>query len=122
MGTRWAVGAVLLFVVGCGFPAAKVDDARAHVQRALEVWKSGGKPDALQSQTPATEFHEAMWNAGDKLVSFDVGAARYVDTAAVVRCDVKLTLRGRNNKERTENVTYDVTLGPPVKVVNNPMP
>jgi hypothetical protein len=63
-----------------------------------------------------------MWNAGEKLANFELGAARYVETAEVVRCEARLTVRNRRGKERTEAVVYDVTLGPPVKVVNNPMP
>jgi len=51
-----------------------------------------------------------------------MSSAKYVDTAQAVRVEVKLTLRNKKGKERTENVGYDVTLGPPVKVVNNPMP
>lgn len=122
MNTRWLVGIALTFVTGCGFPAAKLDEAKGHVQTALEAWKAGGKPDELKSRTPALEFHEAMWNTGEKLVSFQVGTVRYIDSAQVVRCEAKLTVRKGKGKDRTENVSYDVTLGPPVKVVNNPMP
>jgi hypothetical protein len=63
-----------------------------------------------------------MWNAGEKLASFELGDARYVEAAEVVRCEARLTVRNRKGKERTEAVVYDVTLGPPAKVVNNPMP
>jgi hypothetical protein len=122
MHRRWVLGVALVCVAGCGFPAAKVEEAKGHVQHALEVWQSGGKPDDLKAQATPVEFNEAMWNTGEKLVSFDVGTARYVDAAKVVRCDVSLTVRNRKGKERTEGVTYDVTLGPTVKVVNNPMP
>jgi hypothetical protein len=122
MGIRRVIGVALLLVVGCGFPTAKLDEARGHVQHALEVWQKGSKPDELKSASPPVEFHEAMWNSGEKLISFEMGAARYVDTAEVVRCEVRLTVRNRKGKDRTETVVYDVTLGPPVKVVNNPMP
>lgn len=122
MDRRWLVVVPVVFVAGCGFPTAKLDEAKGQVQRALEVWQSGGKPDALAAQSPPVEFHEVLWKNGEKLVQFEMGAARYVDADAVVRCDVKLTVRNRAGKERTENVVYDVTLGPPVKVVNNPMP
>jgi hypothetical protein len=122
MNRRWVVGVALACVVGCGFPAAKLDEAKGHVQRSLEVWQKGGKPDDLTAQTPPVEFHEAMWKAGEKLVSFEMGTAQYVDAAAVVRCEAKLTVRNKKGKERTESVVYDVTLGPPVKIVYNPMP
>ena len=122
MGTRWLIGAALVIVAGCGFPAAKRDEARGHVQHALEVWQKGGKPDELRSLSPPIEFHEALWNSGEKLVGFELGDVRYVETAEVVRCEVRLTVRNRRGKDRTEAVVYDVALGPPVKVVNNPMP
>jgi hypothetical protein len=122
MNRRWWLSVILVGFVGCGFPSAKVDEAKGHVQTSLEVWKSGGKPDELASKTPPIEFNEALWTGGEKLVSFEMGKASYVDAAAVVRCEVKLKLRNKKGKERTEQVNYDVTLTPAVKVVFNPMP
>jgi len=126
MGIRWVIGVALVSVAGCGFPAAKLDEAKGHVQHALEVWQKGGKPDELKSLSPPVEFHEAMWNSGETLTHFELGAAHYLETAEVVRCEARLTVRNRKGKgkgkDRTETVIYDVTLGPPVKVVNNPMP
>jgi hypothetical protein len=122
MDTRWVIALPLVVIAGCGFPAAKVAEAQGHVQHALEVWQKGGKPDELKSASPSVEFNEALWNAGEKLVSFEVSPARYVDAAQAVRCEAKLTVRNKKGKERTENVVYDVTLGQPVKVVNNIMP
>ncbi len=122
MDRRWVVAIPLVFVAGCGFPGAKVDEAKGHVKSALEKWQAGGKPDELKGQATPVEFNEAMWNAGEKLVSFEMGPAKYVESAQVVRCEAKLTVQKGKAKARIENVTYDVTLGPPVKVVNNPMP
>jgi hypothetical protein len=122
MGARWMFGVALVFLAGCGFPSARLDEAKGYVQQALEVWKNGGKPDELNSLTPPIEFHEAMWNAGEKLVNFELGDVRYIDKTKVVRCETRLTIRNRKGKERTEAVVYDVTLGSPVKIVNNPMP
>jgi hypothetical protein len=116
---RWWVTAIpLVFVAGCGLSAAQQEEAKGHVRAGLEKWQAGGKPDELKP----VEFNEGMWNAGEKLVSFEMGAVRYVDAVQAVRCEAKLTVRNKKGKERTENVTYDVTLGPPVKVINNPMP
>lgn len=122
MGNRWVIGVALVFLAGCGFPTAKLDEAKGYVQQALEVWKNGGKPEELKSRTPPIEFHEVMWNAGEKLVNFEVGIVRYVDTDKVVRCETRLTVRNRRGKERTEAVIFDVSLTSPVKIVNNPMP
>jgi hypothetical protein len=122
MRSRWVIGIVLALLAGCGFPTAKLNEGKGHVQQALELWKKGGKPGELKSLTPPIEFHEAMWNAGEKLVNFELGAVRYVETANVVRCDTRLTVRDRKGKQRTEAVVYDVSLASPVKIVNNPMP
>lgn len=122
MDTRWVAGVALMCVAGCGFPSGKLNEAKGHVQHALEVWKNDGKSEELASQAPPVEFHEALWKSGEKLVGFEMGNASYVDAVSAVRCEVKLTVRNKKGKERTENVLYDVTLGPPVKIVNNPMP
>ncbi|MFY7953350.1 MAG: hypothetical protein ACOVT5_12665 [Armatimonadaceae bacterium] len=118
MNRWWLFAVPLVCVAGCGFPAAKVDEAKGHVKAALDKWQAGGKPDELKP----VEFNEALWNAGEKLVSFEMGEARYVDSAQAVRCQVTLTLQKGKAKPRTENAVYDVNFGPTVKVVNNPMP
>ncbi|MCU0704882.1 MAG: hypothetical protein MUF18_12965 [Fimbriiglobus sp.] len=118
MSRGWFFVVPLVCVVGCGFPAAKLDEARGHVQKGLEAWKAGGKSADLRP----VEFHEVMWENGEKLMSFEMGQAKYAESAQAVRVEVKLTVRNKKGKERVENVTYDVTLGPPVKVVFNPMP
>lgn len=123
MNARRVVGVGLVFLAGCSSSAARLDEARGYVQQALELWQKGGKPGELASRTPPIEFHEAMWNAGDKLVQFDIGAVRYVARDNVVRCETRLTVRGRKGKERTEAAVFDVvSLAPTVKIVNNPMP
>jgi hypothetical protein len=122
MDRRWVVVIPLVFVAGCGFPAAKQDEAKGHVKASLEKWQAGGKPDELKTQATPVEFHEAMWAGGEKLVSFEMGEVKYMENERVVRCNVKLTVQKGKGKARTENVAYDVTFGPPVKVVNNPMP
>ena len=122
MNARWVMGVVLVLFAGCRFPTAKLNEAKGDVQQALELWQKGGKPDELKSRTPPIEFHEAMWNAGEKLVHFDLGAARYIARDKVIRCPARLTVRNRKGKERTEVVYYDVFPESPVKIVNNPMP
>lgn len=123
MNTWRVVGPGLVLLAGCSSSAAKLDEAKGYVQSALELWQKGGKADELSSRTPPIEFHDARWNAGEKLVQFDVGAVRYVARDDVVRCEARLTVRGRQGKDRTESVVFDVvSLAPKVKIVNNPMP
>lgn len=123
MRIQRAFGLGLLLLAGCGFSAAKLEEAKGYVQQALEHWQAGGKPQDLASRSPPIEFHEAMWNAGEKLVTFEIGAVRDIAADRVVRCETRLTLRGRNGKERTQTVIFDVlSVAPNVKIVNNPMP
>jgi hypothetical protein len=113
----------LVVLAGCGPSAAKLDEAKGYVQQALDVWQRGGKADELSSRTPPIEFHEAMWKAGEKLISYDIGAVRHIPKENVVRCETRLTVRGRKGRDRTESVMFDVvSLAPTVKIVNNPMP
>jgi hypothetical protein len=123
MFDRRIVGIAMALVSGCGYSSAELDNAKGYVQQALEHWQQGGKPAELASRTPPIEFHEALWNSGEKLVKFDIGAVRYVSKDQVVRCETRLTVRNRKGKERTETVMFDVvSMVPNVKVVNNPMP
>jgi hypothetical protein len=123
MNARSVIGLALVLLAGCSFQAAKIDEAKGYVQQALELWQKGGKPDELKSRTPPIEFHEAKWNAGEKLVNFDIGAVQFISRDNVVRCETRLTVRSPKGKERTESVVFDVvSLAPNVKIVNNPMP
>lgn len=119
---RRSIAVGLLVLAGCT-SGVKVDEAKAYVQQALEVWQSGGKAETLAARTPPMEFHEAMWNAGEKLVKFEMGSAQYVSRENLVRCETQLTLRNRKGKEHSEKVTFEVvSMSPTVKIVNNPMP
>lgn len=122
MNARWLVAVMLVFLAGCRASTARLEEAKGHVRQALEVWKKGGNPDELKSLTPPVEFHEAKWNAGEKLLNFELGATRHIARDKVVRCETRLTLRNRKGKERTEGAVYDVSLAPTVKIVENPMP
>lgn len=119
----WICTAVaLVAAAGCGFPQAKLDEAKGAVQEGLETWKKGGKPADLLSLSRPVEFNEVAWSDGLALVAYEVGKTTYSDRDKVVRCEAKLTLRNRKGKQRVENVVYDVKLESPIKVMNNPMP
>jgi len=123
MSTQRVIAFALVVLAGCSFSSAKVDEAKGYVQQALELWQKGGKSDELKSRTPPIEFHETMWNAGEKLVNFDIGAVQYIARDNLVRCETRLTVRSPKGKQHTESVVFDVlSLAPNVKIVNNPMP
>ncbi|MFO0880847.1 MAG: hypothetical protein U0840_26250 [Gemmataceae bacterium] len=113
---------VALAMTGCGVSQASLDDAQKLVQSSLEVWAKGGKPADLRGQARPVEIVEQLWSNGEALMSFEMGKTSYSSRDRMIRCEAKLTLRGRKGKPYVENVAYDVSLGPPVKIVNNPMP
>jgi hypothetical protein len=119
---RVACAALLLIAVGCGVSQAELREAKSALEEGLEVWKKGGKPADLTALPRPVELHEAMWSAGTKLLSYEVGTCTYQDREKVIRCEARLTVRDRKGKQKTENVVYDIKLGPPVKIINNPMP
>src|SRR4051812_35310844 len=119
---RIICAALVLSAAGCGLSQAKLNEANSFVREGLEVWKKGGKPADLMALARPIEFHEAMWNAGEALLSYEMGRAAYHDREKVIRCEARLTVRNRKGKQRTENVVYDVNLESPVKIINNPMP
>jgi hypothetical protein len=119
---HWPIGILLAGILGCGVSAVKLEESSEHLKRALEAWQAGGKSEELASLATPIEFHEALWNAGEKLVKFEISPARAVESDQLIRCEVRLTVRNRKGKERTEQVVYDITPGSRVKIVNNPMP
>lgn len=123
MDRRWFLAMPLIFAAGCGgFSAGQKDEAKGYVQMALDKWKAGGSPDDLKAQATPIEFYEAWWTDGQKLVSYEIGEVTADNAEQVVRVNVSLTVQKGKAKPRTETAYYDVSFGPPVKVVNNPMP
>lgn len=113
-----------LLVVGCGFPQAKLDEARGHVDLALSAWKKGDKPDSLQSLPQPITFGDTLWSKGYLLTDYEIQKTHYHDQEQMIRCDVMLSLKtpGPKVKELKEPVVFNVTLGPPIKIEVNPMP
>src|SRR5262245_61611683 len=118
---RIICAALALTTAGCGVSQSRLDEAEALVREGLEAWKKGDKPADLRALARPVEFHEAMWNAGETLLSYETARAAYHDRAKVIRCEARLKVRNRRGKQKTETVVYDVDPGPPAKVVNNPM-
>ncbi|MDR3634445.1 MAG: hypothetical protein P4L84_11620 [Isosphaeraceae bacterium] len=118
--TSWGrcLGASLLaafLLAGCSGSqrAAPVDTSRAHeaLKAALEGWKKGDSPSALQSGTPSITVQDLDWLAGARLVDYQVdGEGRPVEANLYV--PVKLTLRTAKGKEVNKKVNYIVGTSP----------
>lgn len=111
--------AVALAVTGCGGApqAAAVDapKARQALETALEGWKKGTPPDALQNGSPPMTVQDLDWTNGFKLVNYQIDEdTKEVD--ANVRITVKLTLKDPKGKEVQKQVRYVVGTSPSVTV------
>jgi hypothetical protein len=109
-----------MLAAGCGTGperAAPVDADRAReaLRTALESWKKGAQPTALQSHSPPITVQDMDWEAGAKLLAYEiVGDGKNDD--ANLRCPVKLTIRDAQGKETKKQVTYVVGTSPAVTV------
>lgn len=111
--------AVALAVAGCGdapkAPRVNTEAARAALQQTLEAWKSGKTPQSLKESSPAITAQDMDWEAGQKLLGFEVlGEGK--DDDANVRIPVELTIEGKGGKEQRKKVSYVVGTSPAVTV------
>ncbi len=115
MTVRSAVlAAVVLIALGCrGSGPAPVDApaARDALKAALDGWKRGEKPDALQKTSPAIYVIDQEWQDGAVLRDYRlVGDGEEKD--AHLYCRVSLTVRSPGSAEVTREVTYIVSTSP----------
>jgi len=121
-------GRLAVFIVcmtlggGCAFPQAKLDEAGVIVAEVLEAWKKGGKMADTKSLPRPIDFFDELWAAGEALVAYEVAGKHYHEREKMIRVEARLTVRSPRGVERAVEVTYDVELGTPPKVNNNPMP
>ena len=107
-----------LLLSGCSHSprAAPVDATRAHeaLKTALDGWKKGDSPSALQDGSSIT-VQDVDWLAGARLVDYQVdGESKAVEANLYV--PVKLTLRTTKGKEVRKKVNYVVGTSPIVTV------
>jgi hypothetical protein len=89
--------------------------ARASLRTALEGWKSGDRPDQMQSRSPSIVVQDVDWEAGNTLVEYDV-AGDGKDDDANLRCPVTLTVKERTGREVKKRVRYVVGTSPVITV------
>ncbi|MHC5538228.1 hypothetical protein ACYOEI_08365 [Singulisphaera rosea] len=69
------------------------DAARSALERTLEAWKAGKRPDALARDTPPVQVGDNEWAGGRKLGSFEILGE--LPSEADKRFKVKLTYDGK---------------------------
>ena len=116
-GAALLLAAALLAGCGGGHKLTPADPkkAAASLQTTLEKWKSGASIDALQKETPTVHVVDEDWQAGLKLVSYelrDVMDLGGVNARILVRLDVQSP-----NELWSKEVEYRVSTEPFVSIV-----
>jgi hypothetical protein len=111
--TGAAILLAVAFVAGCGgVPVPKETDPTKAVtvlKTALEKWKSGTSIDALQKETPPVYASDEDWEAGSKLMAFELRDV--LDQGGfATRIPVALHIQSPNGLLWKE-VEYKVTVG-----------
>lgn len=118
---RSGISVVLLMVgglplVGCSSTpsepsAAGMDKEKARmlVETALESWKKGQPPEALQKLTPPLKVVDSDWSKGNKLTNYEI--ANYGKPAGdKFTVPVRITTTGPGGGAKS--VIYSVTVAP----------
>src|SRR6187399_1664504 len=108
-----AILLAVAFVAGCGgTPIPKPTDptkAVAVLKTTLEKWKNGTSIAALQKETPAIYASDEDWEAGLKLVAFELRDV--LDQGGfAIRIPVRLNIQSQNGLLWKE-VEYNVSVG-----------
>jgi hypothetical protein len=119
LGVAFLVGAFLLAAAGCSsgpvHTPVGAGKARETLRTALESWKRGDRADALQAGSPPIYVIDAEWQAGAKLVEYQVtGDGQEKD--AHLLCPVQLTVREPGGKVVRREVTYVISTAPNLTV------
>ncbi len=118
--SAWLVAVITsASLAGCGVSqrAAPLDVvlAREVLNTSLEAWKKGESPDSLKNGSPSIIAQDPDWVTGARLVAYapDGEDNRVAENLFV---PVKLTLKLKNGKQVTKNVTYVIGTSPQVMV------
>jgi hypothetical protein len=101
---------VVTLVAGCGGNRPQPADrgvAREILQTALESWKKGVTPTALQERDPSITVADREWAKGTRLLDYEVDDKDQL-FGADLRCTVRLTLDGARGQPRKKKATYSV--------------
>lgn len=110
---------VLLFcglgalLAGCGKSLdAPVDPGQATevVNTAFDAWKQGAGYGELAQRQPPIYFKEPEWEAGKKLLKYEIGPVTL--TGRQGRCSVKMTLQDGAGKVTERTIGYQVDTTP----------
>ena len=106
-----------LVASGCGGTRpADHDSAGESLRAALDAWKGGRSPDSLAGETPAVQAADPRWQAGYRLLKYEVIAAPS-PSGLDLHCPVDLWLQDPKGKKVRERADYTLTTHPTRTVV-----
>lgn len=106
-------GFLTTLLLGCSKPLEEpVDPGKATdvLNAAFGAWKEGEGYGELKRRQPAIYFNEPEWEAGKKLLNYDLGPVTL--TGRQGRCSVKLTLQDKAGKVTERKIGYQVDTTP----------
>jgi len=110
---------LLVLATGCssGPVHAPVDAAKARetLRAALDSWRKGDPIDALQRGSPPIYVIDVEWQAGAKLVEYQL-AGSGDEKDAHLFCPVQLTVRSPDGRTNKRDVTYVISTAPNLTV------
>lgn len=108
---------VLALAAGCSGnkppPPADPGVAKQALQDALEAWKRGDKPEALQSRSPAIYLNDPQFKKGTKLVKYEVEAGSEKPHGAALLYTVHLTFEGGRQPSK---MVYQIDTAPVIVI------
>lgn len=120
----WAcvLGSVVVATVGCGPRGASSlsldrDVARQSLATFLDSWSKGETVASLQSKSPQIVGRDVSWEAGQKLVRYNLGDES--DDGANLHVKVELVFGTEGGRESSQSVTYIVGTSPVITVFRN---
>jgi hypothetical protein len=105
-----AIVIAFLSAAGCGRDRpipADADVARTTLRTTLDAWKKGDAADSLTKQTPPIYVAEREWKNGARLADYEVDPKDQL-FGSDLRCNVWLTMKDGNGRERKKKATYSV--------------
>ena len=108
----------LAALLGCGGQSVDppVNEAQAGevLAAAFDDWKRGEPHAGLARRTPPVYVNEPEWQAGKKLVKYEVGPVTLSGRQG--RCSVKLTLQDSGGKVTERTIGYQIDTSPNVVI------
>lgn len=114
-----ALGCLSLALAGCNRSnvpePVNTDEAGKRLTEALEAWRGGEEYGALARRSPPVIFTEPLWEAGTRLLDFELGPVELHGRQG--RCTARLTLQDMDGQRRERSIGYLIDTTPNVVIV-----